>query len=136
MESLRICAHRGLSQACPENTLPAFAAAIAVGPHEIEFDVRTTRDGVLVVCHDATVDRTTDGTGKVADLSWHEIRHLDAGIHVGAAWRSIRMPRLEEVLDIADGHEDGRAYLQKCIDVLLTNCAHIMIDELALLDIC
>ena len=75
-----LCAHQGLSLACPENTLPAFAAAMGAGAHEIEFDVQTSRDGVLVVCHDDSVDRTTDGRGKVAELTWGEIRTLDAGI--------------------------------------------------------
>jgi len=98
-----LCAHRGLSQACPENTLPAFAAAMAVGAHEIEFDLWASRDGVPVVCHDATVDRTTDGRGRISDLTWHELRGLDAGLRCGAAWRGVRMPCLEEVLAFADG---------------------------------
>jgi glycerophosphoryl diester phosphodiesterase len=93
-----LCAHRGLSRACPENTLPAFAAAMAVGAHEIEFDLWASRDGVPVVCHDATVDRTTDGTGRISDLTWREIRGLDAGIRCGEEWRGVRVPRLEEVL--------------------------------------
>ena len=99
----RLCAHRGLSEACPENTLPSFAAAMALGAHEIEFDLQVSRDGVLVVSHDESVDRMTDGAGKVADLSWEEIQGLDAGFHSGDAWREVRIPRLEEVLDLADG---------------------------------
>ena len=79
-------------------TLPAFAAAMAAGAHEIEFDLWASRDDVLVVCHDAAVDRTTDGRGKVAELTWEEIRGLDAGIRLGDAWRGVRIPRLEEVL--------------------------------------
>ncbi len=98
-----MCAHRGLSQACPENTLPAFAAAIAAGAHEIEFDVRMSRDGIPTICHDESVDRTTNGTGKVSELSWDEIRRLDAGSHLGTAWVGVRIPRLEEVLDLVDG---------------------------------
>lgn len=94
-----LCAHRGLSQACPENTLPAFASAMAVGAYEIEFDVWRSCDGVPVICHDATVDRTTNGTGRISDMRWDEIRRLDAGIKSGDQWRGIRMPRLEEVLD-------------------------------------
>jgi len=99
----RLCAHRGLSLACPENTLPAFAAAMAAGAHEIEFDVWMSRDGVPVICHDATVDRTTDGSGHVTALDWADIRRLDAGIKRGPEWAGVRMPRLEEVLDMADG---------------------------------
>jgi glycerophosphoryl diester phosphodiesterase len=116
--SPRLCAHRGLSRACPENTLPAFAAALAVGADEIEFDLWSSRDGVAVVCHDETVDRTTAGTGRIADLAWDEIRRLDAGIKQGwyhaddrprpdaqpnEAWRGTRVPRLEEVLEVTAG---------------------------------
>lgn len=99
----QLCAHRGLSRACPENTLPAFAAAIAIGAHEIEFDLWLSRDGVPVVCHDRTVDRTTDGQGAIADLDWDQIRRLDAGSKNNDLWRGIRVPRLEEVLALADG---------------------------------
>jgi len=103
MKNVMVCAHRGLSLACPENTLPAFGAAIAVGAHEIEFDVWTSSDGKLVVCHDESVERTTDGAGRVTDLSWQEIRSLDAGIRSGPAWRGVQIPCVEEVLDVADG---------------------------------
>jgi len=99
----RLCAHRGLSQACPENTLPALAAAIAVGAHELEFDLWLSRDGVPVVCHDRSVDRTTNGQGLIAELLWEDIQRLDAGIRWGVVWRGIRVPRLEQVLDLVDG---------------------------------
>ena len=99
----RLCAHRGLSQACPENTLPAFAAAQAAGAHEIEFDVQRSRDGVLVICHDESLERTTNGRGSIAELDWEDIRRLDAGHHCGVAWRGVPIPRLEEVLDMTDG---------------------------------
>src|SRR5438876_9015920 len=61
----RVCAHRGLSGLCPENTLPAFAAAVALGADEIELDVWASRDGELVVCHDDDVARTSNGKGLV-----------------------------------------------------------------------
>lgn len=100
----RLCAHRGLSHACPENTIPAFAAAIAVpGVAEIELDVWLSRDGVPVVCHDPNLDRTTDGTGTVVDLNWSVIRSFDAGARLSDAWRGIPVPRLEEVLDLTAG---------------------------------
>ncbi len=99
----RLCAHRGNSLSCPENTLPAFASAMALGAHEIEFDVWASRDDVLVICHDASVDRTTDGTGNVFDLSWDEIGRLDAGGYLSANWRGVRVPRLEDILELTDG---------------------------------
>jgi glycerophosphoryl diester phosphodiesterase len=100
----RLCAHRGLSQACPENTLPAFAAAVAIaGVHEIELDLWLSRDGVPVVCHDPRVDRTTDGQGLVTDLDWPVLASFDAGVRHGDAWRGIHLPRFEEVLDLVNG---------------------------------
>ncbi|MCZ6633932.1 MAG: glycerophosphodiester phosphodiesterase family protein [bacterium] len=98
-----LCAHRGLSHACPENTLPAFGAAIAVGVHEIEFDLWMSEDGVAVVCHDPKVDRTTSGTGRVTEMAWEEICQLDAGVGYGDVWQGVRVPRLEEILDLVDG---------------------------------
>jgi len=145
----RLCAHRGLSHACPENTLPAFAAAIASGAHELEFDILASRDGVLVVSHDESVDRTTDGTGKIAELTWKEIRSLDAGIGCGDVWRGVRMPRLEEVLDLVDGRvglnihiksegPDGSTVRRVC-DILteraLTNSAYLALGTESALQI-
>ena len=96
-----LCAHRGLSKACPENTLPAFAAAIACGAHE--FDLWPSRDGVPVVCHDSSVDRTTNGKGNIAELDWDDIRRLDAGIRFGTVWESVRIPCLDEFFERSDG---------------------------------
>ena len=138
----RLCAYRGLSQVCPENTLPAFAAAMAVGAHEIAFGVRASRDGVLVVCHDASVDRTTNGSGSVAGLGWEDICRLDAGSHAGDAWRGVRMPRIEDVLDVMDGRiglnihirseGEGGATVRRVCDLLtehaLTDSAYISLE--------
>src|SRR5271169_2891014 len=71
-------AHRGEHLHHPENTLPAYQEAIRVGADFIEVDVRTTADGRLVLCHDNTVNRTTDGTGEVSSLTFEQIEHLDA----------------------------------------------------------
>ncbi|MCL4722641.1 MAG: glycerophosphodiester phosphodiesterase, partial [Gammaproteobacteria bacterium] len=67
MRRTQIWAHRGARQQAPENTLPAFELALAQGADGIEFDVQLTADGVPVLIHDETVDRTTDGTGQVAE---------------------------------------------------------------------
>ncbi len=98
---MKLCAHRGLSHACPENTLPAFGAAVALGVDEIEFDLWLSADGVPVVCHDPSVGRTTDGEGIVTEMVWADIQKLDAGVQTGDLWRDVRMPGLEEVLDLA-----------------------------------
>lgn len=73
------CAHRGVSALMPENTLPAFAAALALGADEIEFDVRMTKDGQMVVSHDGTLERISDGTGNVADHTLAELLELNIG---------------------------------------------------------
>lgn len=100
----RICAHRGLSHLCPENTLPAFGAALALpGVTEIEMDLWLSADGVPVVCHDPRVDRTTDGSGIVTELVWDRIRQFDAGCRLDERWRGVCLPRFEDVLDVVAG---------------------------------
>ena len=93
-----VIAHRGASGTCPENTLVAFARAAALGAHMIELDVQLTRDGEVVVMHDWTLERTTDGAGAVCDRTLAEIRRLDAGAWFGPAFRGTRVPTLAEVL--------------------------------------
>lgn len=101
--SLERVAHRGYSAVAPENTLPALAAAIPAGATYVEFDVRTTADGVPVVIHDRTVDRTTGGTGHIWDLTLDEVRALDAGSWFSPAYAGVRIPALTEVLDLFPG---------------------------------
>jgi glycerophosphoryl diester phosphodiesterase len=96
-------AHRGYSAIAPENTLPALAAAGPAGASLVEFDVRTTADGVPVVIHDRTVDRTTNGTGAIWELTVDEIRALDAGSWFSPAYARVRVPLLAEVLDVLPG---------------------------------
>ena len=71
---IMMAAHRGDKDCRPENTMPAYEHAIEVGADAIEVDVHQTKDGVLVMMHDHTVDRTTNGTGKVSDMTLAEIR--------------------------------------------------------------
>ncbi len=94
------CAHRGDNHCAPENTLPAFALAIAKGAHQLEFDLRVTKDEQVIVIHDETVDRTTDGTGKTTDLTLEEIKTLDAGSWKGAEFAGTRLPTFAELLEI------------------------------------
>jgi glycerophosphoryl diester phosphodiesterase len=93
-------AHRGYSAVAPENTLPAFAAAVLGGATFVEFDVRTTADGVPVVIHDRTVDRTTGGSGHVWELTLDAVRELDAGSWFSPAYAGVRVPTLAETLDL------------------------------------
>ena len=91
-----VIAHRGApaGTTAPEGTIEAFRAAIDAGADWLEFDVRTTSDGVLVVLHDDTVDRTTNGVGRIGDLTFDQVRALDAG---GGA----RIPTVREVVELA-----------------------------------
>jgi glycerophosphoryl diester phosphodiesterase len=104
MAPLHNVAHRGYSAVAPENTLPALAAGVLAGASFIEFDVRTTADGVPVVIHDRTVDRTTDGSGKVWELTLEEVSALDAGSWFSPAYAGTRIPRLTEVLELLRPH--------------------------------
>jgi glycerophosphoryl diester phosphodiesterase len=98
--ALHRVAHRGYSAVAPENTLPAFAAAVLGGATHVEFDVRTTADGVPVVIHDRTLDRTTTGSGHVWDAPLAEITGLDAGSWFSPAYPAVRVPTLAETLDL------------------------------------
>jgi glycerophosphoryl diester phosphodiesterase len=94
----RPCAHRGDNQHAPENTLPAIRAAVERHAPQIEFDVKLTRDARLVIMHDATVDRTTNGKGRVNDLNFAELRTLEAGARFGERFTGTRIPALDEVV--------------------------------------
>ncbi|HEY1084314.1 MAG TPA: glycerophosphodiester phosphodiesterase family protein [Prosthecobacter sp.] len=84
----------------PENTIPALEEAVRLGAHMIEFDIQLSKDGALVLMHDATVDRTTDGKGKVADLTLAEIKALDAGSRLHKRFAGTRVPTFEEALAV------------------------------------
>jgi glycerophosphoryl diester phosphodiesterase len=92
-------AHRGASAHAPENTLAAFRLAADQGADGIEFDAKVSRDGVVVILHDATVDRTTGGTGRVSTLLLAELKHLDAGAKFNSKFAGERIPTLEEIFD-------------------------------------
>ncbi len=95
----QIWAHRGARRQAPENTLPAIELALGFGADGVEFDVQLSADGTPVVIHDESVDRTTDGTGAVAGLSFAQLRALDASAGF-AGFGGVRIPSLEEVLDL------------------------------------
>ena len=100
LPSAGIVAHRGASGTHPENTLPALHEAVRLGAAMIEIDVQLTRDDVLVLMHDSTVDRTTDGTGRVEDLTWAELARLDAGSWKGARFAGTCIPSFAEALAV------------------------------------
>jgi glycerophosphoryl diester phosphodiesterase len=87
-----VCAHRGDRAHAPESTVAAFEAAVGLGVEMVEFDVHLTADGELVVMHDYTVDRCTDGVGVIAEMTLAQIKALDAGSWRGAEFRGQRVP--------------------------------------------
>ena len=106
-----VIAHRGQSAEVPANTLESFARAIDLGAEVIEADVQMSRDDRLVMLH-GRLGESTDASGVAADLTWDELRRLDAGAHFGPAFAGLQVPSLEEVLDLArDRH------VPVCIDV-------------------
>lgn len=98
MKYPRVCAHRGFNTVAPENSLPAFGAAVAMGAEEIEFDLWFTKDGEVVSIHDPTLDRVSNGTGKVWEYTLEELRQLDFGSKRGAAFAGMRIPTFEDIL--------------------------------------
>jgi glycerophosphoryl diester phosphodiesterase len=98
-----VVSHRGEHLHHPENTIPAFQTAIDVGADFVEADVRTTADGKLILSHDATVDRRTNGHGEVAKMTFDELRMLDAGVKTGPEFAGTKMPSFDELLDLAKG---------------------------------
>jgi glycerophosphoryl diester phosphodiesterase len=96
-----VVGHRGAMGHCPENTLVSFERGLELGADWIEMDVHLSRDGELVVIHDETVDRTTNGSGLVQERTLAELKELDAGSWFGAAYVGQRIPTLGEVLDWA-----------------------------------
>ena len=93
-----VIAHRGASSYAPENTLAAFDLALAMGARHLELDVHLSSDGHVVVIHDDTVDRTTNGSGTVTGHTLAALQELDAGSWFGAAFAGARIPTLDEVL--------------------------------------
>lgn len=94
----KIFAHRGSKGTHPENTLASFKEAVRVGSDGIELDVHLTNDGHLVIIHDETVDRTTNGTGEIRNLTLAEIKAMDAGSWFHNKYAGEKIPTLEEVL--------------------------------------
>ena len=94
----RLCAHRGYHAMAPENTMPAFGAAVAMGAQEIEFDLWSTTDGALVTAHDRKLERVSNGTGFVDEHSLAELKTLDFGVKFGEVYKDLRLPTFEEIL--------------------------------------
>jgi glycerophosphoryl diester phosphodiesterase len=98
-----IIAHRGASAVAPENTLPAIKQAMLAEPDYIEIDVQLSKDRKVVLMHDRTVNRTTNGQGRIAELDWPYLKTLDAGSWFGKSYTGTRIPLLEDVIRLVNG---------------------------------
>src|SRR4030065_618296 len=108
---VEVHAHRGGAGLAPENTLAAFRKALELGVDALEMDLHVTRDGVVVIIHDETLDRTTDGRGDVGDLNLEAVKRSDAGDKFAPAFRGERVPTLREVIDLVKANGNGRVRL-------------------------
>lgn len=100
-----IVGHRGALDVAPENTIPAFEAALNAGADGVEFDVQRTVDGHLVIFHDADIDRVSDGTGMMSQMTLAELKALDVGLYFDERYRWTRIPTLIEFFDWAKDNE-------------------------------
>lgn len=98
-ENIWIVGHRGVRAILPENTMVSFQKAIDLGLNGIETDIHMTTDGQLVLHHDATLERTTNGSGNIEEFSYAELKKLDAGVKFSEGYAGQYIPRLEELLE-------------------------------------
>ncbi len=126
MKYPRLCAHRGFNTVAPENSMPAFGAAVALGAEEIEFDLWSTKDGVLVSCHDDTLDRVSDGKGKIYEHTYEELLQLDFGVKHGEKFRGLQIPTFEEILQ----KFGGRVIMNIHVKIWDANFENPMIEEI------
>ena len=125
-------AHRGFSSRYPENTLLAFHKALELGVTNVELDLQLTFDGHLIVMHDLTVDRTTNGSGTVSDLTLNEIRELDAGSWKDPDYAGLKVPTYEEILNglapsttiVTELKFVGNNGIQKVVDLIQSHDAY------------
>ena len=98
-----VVAHRGDSRFCPENTMSAFRSAMEKGAEMIECDIHLSRDRILVVIHDSSLDRTTNGSGNIVERDFKELSQLDCGNWFSDQFSGETLPKLEQLLEEASG---------------------------------
>lgn len=135
-ENVLVIGHRGAKALYPENTMLSFRKAIELGVDGIEMDINMTSDGHLVVIHDTTVDRTTDGTGKVSDYTLSALKKLDAGSLFASEYAGERIPTFEEYLELV---KDSNLLLNveiKDYRTAVTDQTIKLLEDYNLLDAC
>ena len=121
----RVCAHRGFNTVAPENTLPAFGAAVALGAQEIEFDLWWTKDGKIVSCHDCRLERVTNGSGLVIDHTFEELQAYDFGFKSDSAFHGLRIPSFEDILQKFSAHTIMNIHIKTLDNVTPYNEAYL-----------
>lgn len=138
---IEVAAHQGNRKGFPPNTMPAYESAYDIGADMIECDMHMTKDGEIVMIHDATLDRTTDVSGAIRSLTLDEVRRADAGVKTGDEWRGTRIPTLRELCELAVRRDDkmqfnfefkvymknGEEWAKACADKIIS-----IIDEYGL----
>lgn len=127
MDYPRVCAHRGFNTVAPENTLPAYGAAVAMGAEEIEFDLWLSRDGVVVSTHDPTLERVSTGTGMVWEHSYEELLQLDFGIKKNPKYQGLSICTFEDILQQFAGRTIMNIHVKNHKDFTVTE------EEIALI---
>lgn len=124
-----IVAHRGLSASFPENTLPAFEEALKLPVDAIEFDLHPTKDGQIVITHDDTLERNSNGSGPVREKTLSELKQLDFGAWKSPRFAGTRIPEFSELLDLV---ERMRPDLFLCVELKENDpvCAEMALNEL------
>jgi len=95
-----VLAHRGANKRAPQNTIPAFRKAVEFNADGIETDVHLSKDGKIVICHNDTIDATSNGTGAVCDYTCEELKKFDFGSYFSEEFKGVTLPTLEECLDV------------------------------------
>ena len=135
-----VFAHRGAKRVAPENTLPAFEAAIRLGADGVELDVQYSSDGKLLVFHDLNLEKTSNGRGRFTSHTFSDLRQLDAGAYFSAEFTGTQIPTVDEVLDLAKGKLLVNIELKSLevsnaglgVDVVAAVRAHNMADEVVI----
>lgn len=94
----RVCAHRGFNAVAPENSMPAYGAAVTMGAEEIEFDLWPTKDDEIISCHDISLERVSDGEGWIPDMTLEELKKYDFGVRFGPQFKGMKILTLEDIL--------------------------------------
>ena len=102
MSKCKVISHRGANRVAPQNTIPAFKKSIEIGVDGFETDIHLSADGVPVICHNYTIDETSDGQGKINDLTLEQLRSYDFGSYFHEKFKGTTLPTLEEFLSLCE----------------------------------